>query len=56
MKNFDVKELGLEELSQREVHNINGGIAPAVVYGVVFVAAVGVGVAIEHFGWRKNRK
>jgi hypothetical protein len=25
MKNFDVKELGLEELSQRETRKINGG-------------------------------
>ena len=54
MKNLNVQELGLEELNRKDSKEINGGIIPFIVIGVVAVGSIMVGVAVEHWWNRKK--
>lgn len=46
MKNININELGLKEMSEIETKETNGGIIPIVIVGVVVVGvAVGYGLS-----------
>ncbi|CAM3831998.1 class IIb bacteriocin, lactobin A/cerein 7B family [Vibrio parahaemolyticus] len=39
----------MKELTSNEISQVNGGLAPIVVYGASFVAGAGVAWAIDNF-------
>jgi len=44
----NLESFGVSEMSYSEAQEIDGGIAPLIVYGAIFVVGVGVGIWAAH--------